>query len=55
VNAANQSVSVGSNTGIAGSITVAAGDRITCTFTNTRRPQVKLVKATRPDDGRWYL
>ena len=56
-NASNGDVTVGSNTGIAGSITVAAGDQITCTFTNVRKPEVKVVKALDPttDPGTFDL
>jgi hypothetical protein len=43
--------------GIAGSITVAAGDQITCTVHEHERPQVKLVKALVPssDVGKFDL
>jgi hypothetical protein len=36
-------------TNTAGAVTAAAGDRITCTFTNTRKPMVNLVKDFIPD------
>jgi hypothetical protein len=48
----NQSGSVAANPGTgntSGTVTAAAGDSITCTFTNTRKPQVKLVKDFIPD------
>src|SRR6185503_4553398 len=45
----NSGKTVGSNTGTSGSITVAAGDQVTCTFVNTRKPEVRLVKDLVPD------
>jgi uncharacterized repeat protein (TIGR01451 family) len=57
VNAANQAVTVNPNGGTSGTVALAAGDQITCTFTNTRKPQVKLVKDLVPnaDAGRFDL
>jgi uncharacterized repeat protein (TIGR01451 family) len=51
----NSSKTVGSNTGTSGSITVDAGDQVTCTFVNTRKPQLKLAKVTDPtnDPGKF--
>jgi hypothetical protein len=45
------------NNNTSGTITVAAGDKITCTFVNTRKPEVKLVKDLVPDadPGRFDL
>ena len=45
INAADQAVTVSSNTGTSGSVTVAAGDDIRCTFTNARKPELRVVKA----------
>src|SRR5262249_1125502 len=56
VNSESQTVPSNPNaTKTAGSVTVAAGDVITCTFTTTRIPLVKLVKALVPstDVGRF--
>ena len=49
MNAVGQSVTVTGNTGRAGSITVAAGDQITCTFTNNHSPKLSITKE--PDQG----
>jgi uncharacterized repeat protein (TIGR01451 family) len=47
--ACNSGKTVSNNTGTSGSITVAAGDQVTCTFTNTHSPRLGLFKT--PDPG----
>jgi len=47
--ACDNSVTPTSNTGISGVVNLAYGAVITCTFTNSRQPQVKLIKDFDPD------
>jgi hypothetical protein len=44
VDAANNTVTVSSNTGTTGSVTLAAGEQVTCTFTNSKLAQLIVAK-----------